>query len=73
MSSTTRPIPKSARTAFALLLARQTEERDRLARDVCDDMGIDGTVADARFDVKAGTVTVEVVDAEGEPGAPAAP
>lgn len=57
-----KQIPKSAMAAFTLLLATHEQQKQQLARDICDELGMPHT---STFDLQAGTVA--------EPEAPKAP
>lgn len=52
-ATTQRPLPRTAKTAYAAIQMKHHELLQALARDVCADMGVDGQV-----DFAAGTVTV---------------
>ena len=49
-----KPIPKSALTAFGLLLAAHEQQKQELARTICDELAMPIT---SKFDLQAGTVT----------------
>lgn len=50
----TKPIPKSAMTAFALLIAAQERDKQELARTICEEVGMPMNSA---FDLQKGTIT----------------
>lgn len=55
-----KKIPKSAMTAFALLLAAHEQQKQELARAVCEELGLP---MESKFDLQQGTVTAPESDA----------
>jgi hypothetical protein len=66
------PLPKTARTAFALTKRDYDRACLQIANDTLEDLGLDAALA-WRVDADAGTITREVADAPIPPVPPAPP